>query len=56
MSGFLSQSVLIAVYGGALAVGLALILLAVASLLRSFTPGSQASAEGGGRRLNRALA
>ena len=56
MSGFLSQSVLIAVYGGALAVGLALIGLAVVSLLRSFTPGSQASAEGGGRRLNRALA
>jgi membrane protein implicated in regulation of membrane protease activity len=56
MSSFLSNSVLLAIYGGALAVGLALIGLAVVSLLRSFTPGRQASSDGRGRRLNRALA
>ena len=55
MSSFLSHSVLLVVYGGALAVGLAFIGLAVVSLLRSFTPGSQAAADGRGRRLNRAL-
>lgn len=38
------------------AVGLGLIGLAIVSLLRSFTPGSQASTDGRGRRLNRALA
>lgn len=53
MSGFLSRSVLLAIYGGALAVGLALIAAAVISLLRSFTPGSQPAAEGQSRRLNR---
>jgi membrane protein implicated in regulation of membrane protease activity len=55
MSSFLSTSVLLVVYGGALAVGLGLIGLAIVSLLRSFTPGSQASTAGRGRRLNRAL-
>jgi hypothetical protein len=56
MSSFLTNSVLLAVYGGALALGLGLIGLAIVSLLRSFTPGSQASTDGRGRRLNRALA
>ena len=55
MTSFLSHSVLLVVYGGALAVGLAFIALAVVSLLRSFTPGSQATSDGRGRRLNRAL-
>ena len=55
MNSFLSHSVLLVVYGGALAVGLAFIALAVVSLLRSFTPGSQATSDGRGRRLNRAL-
>ena len=55
MSSFLSNSVLLAVYGAALAVGLGLIGLAIVSLLRSFTPGSQASTSGSGRRLNRGL-
>lgn len=55
MSSLLSHSVLLVVYSGALLVGLGLIGLAVVSLLRSFTPGSQASSEGSGGRLNRAL-
>jgi hypothetical protein len=49
MSSFLSNSVLLAVYGAALAVGLGLIGLAIVSLLRSFTPGSQASTAGPGQ-------
>ena len=56
MSSFLSHSVLLVIYSGALLVGLVLIGLAVVSLLRSFTPGSQAANEGGGRRPNRGLA
>lgn len=55
MSSLLSNSVLLIVFGGALVAGLALIGLAVVSLLRSFTPGSQAASGGRGRRLNRAL-
>ena len=55
MSSFLSHSVLLVAYGGALAIGLMLMGLAVVSLLRSFTPGSQAASGGRGRRLNRAL-
>lgn len=53
MSVLLSRSILLAVYGVALAVGLALIAAAVFSLLRSFTPGRQPAAEGQSRRLNR---
>ena len=56
MSSFLSNSVLLAVYGAALAVGLGLIGLAIVSLLRSFTAGSQASTAGQAQRLNRGLA
>ena len=55
MSSFLSNSVLLAIYGAALAAGLGLIGLAIISLLRSFTPGSQASTDGRTRRLNRGL-
>jgi membrane protein implicated in regulation of membrane protease activity len=54
MLGFLSRSVLLAVYGGALAIGLLLIVLAVVSLLRSFTPGSQAASGTPGPRFGRA--
>ena len=56
MSSILSHSVLLILYSGALAIGLALIGVAVVSLLRSFTPGSQPSAEGQSRRLNRGAA
>ncbi|MCW5865445.1 MAG: hypothetical protein KIT52_20325 [Anaerolineae bacterium] len=56
MSSILSRSVLLILYSGVLAVGLALIGAAVVSLLRSFTPGSQPSAEGRSRRLNRGAA
>ena len=55
MSSFLSHSVLLIIYSGALVVGLAFIGLAIVSLLRSFTPGSQASATPHSRRLNRGL-
>lgn len=55
MGGILSRSVLLIVYGSALAAGLALIAAAIVSLLRSFTPGSQTTAAGAGRRLNRAV-
>lgn len=56
MSSILSRSVLLIIYSGALAVGLTLIGLAVFSLLRSFTPGSQPAAKAHGRRLNRGAA
>ncbi len=56
MTAILSRSFLTIAYSGALAAGLLLIGLAVVSLLRSFTPGSQATSGVSGRRLNRALA
>ena len=55
MSALFPNSALVIVYGLVLLVGLALIAVAVLSLLRSFTPGSQSeTGQAANRRLNRA--